>query len=259
MEIKTLNHNDVSLLVSLQPDGWQDITLNFNFYTKVPFCFPIKVIIEGEIVGVGAAIIHSDVAWLGHIIVHPAYRSNGIGNRITQALITISMNNKCETIYLIATELGAPVYQKLGFITETEYLFFKDIIIAPALAISTNIEPYQKRFKRQIAIIDKLNSGEDRMFHLENYLKQGHRYCKNNTTEGYYMPTFGDGLIIANTISAGIALLNLHLSTNDKVTFPKENQGAMDFLYGKGYKEARTARRMRFGKYIFSVSGVCYM
>lgn len=246
MEVLPLNNNDVNLLGNLQPAGWPDIVPNFRFYTASSFCFPIKIIIDGKIAGIGAAIIHHEIAWLGHIIVHPEYRGKGIGAYITQTLVDMAKQHNCETINLIATDLGAPVYEKAGFTTETEYLFFKDIHIASTL--SPHVIPYKKEFREQIAEIDYLTSQEERMFFFEEHLARGLVYRSNNMVEGFYLPTLGEGLIIANTPTAGIELLKVHFNTNDKVAFPKDNLYAATFLHERGFKEIRTAKRMILGK-----------
>lgn len=247
MEITPLHHDELELLTRLQPKDWPDIRPSFEFYTSSAFCFPIKITIDTEIVGIGATIVHQDVAWLGHIIAHPNHRGKGIGKLITQTLVNISRQHKCETIYLIATDMGAPVYQKEGFVTETDYLFFKDILIREPLKPSACIETYREELKEQVTAMDKLNSGEDRIPHLEPHLEQGYQYTKEGTVEGFYLPTFGEGLIIANTEAAGLALLKLHLSFKDKVAFPKENLAARQFLYANGYKESHSAKRMVLG------------
>ena len=169
--LQPLEHSDINLITGLQPEGWQDITSIIDFYTKSSFCFPIKVIIDKKIVGIGTAIIHNDVAWLGHIIVHPDNRNQGIGKMITQALVDNVWRKNCDTIYLIATDLGEPVYKKIGFETETEYLFFKDIKPDGSWIPSENIVACTDDFKKQIARLDKEISGEDRLLHLEPYFE----------------------------------------------------------------------------------------
>jgi GNAT superfamily N-acetyltransferase len=248
VEVQTLNDNDINLLSGLQPEGWYDIIPNFDFYLKSSFCFPVKVVIDNNITGIGAAIIHNGIAWLGHIIVHIDSRRKGLGQLITQNLIDIAKQKNCDTIYLIATDLGSPVYEKLGFIAETEYLFFKDINIGKELQIPNNIEPYRREFREQISVIDKINSGEERMVELENHLQNGFVYWEDRVIEGFYLPTFGEGLILANTTSAGLGLLKFHLKTNDKVALPKDNLAAITFLYENGFEEFKTAKRMRLGK-----------
>jgi len=247
MQILALEYEELDLISDLQPEGWNDIKPSFHFYVQSSFCFPIKVIIDGIIVGLGATIIHNDVSWLGHIIVHADQRGNGIGKFITQSLIDIAKQNKCETIYLIATKLGVPVYEKLGFITDTEYLFFKDIKVDKELLISDKIMPYKQDFKNEISIIDKIATGEARMMHLEDALENGFVYINNHKIEGFYLPSLGDGLIVANNSSAGLELLKLHLKSNDKVSFPIDNFLATDFLHTNGFKEYDVAKRMRLG------------
>lgn len=247
MQILALAYEELNLISDLKPEGWNDIQMSFSFYVQSSFCFPVKVVIDDTIVGLGAAIIHNDVAWLGHIIVHADQRGNGIGQRITHALIDIAKQNNCETIYLIATELGVPVYEKLGFIADTEYLFFKDINLDKELLISDQIVPYKQGFRDEISIIDQVAAGENRMMHLEEALKNGFVYIDHHKVEGFYLPALGDGLIVANNSSAGLELLKLHLKSNEKVSFPIDNLSARDFLYSNGFREYDVAKHMRFG------------
>lgn len=249
MTIEALNNSDVSLLDELQPSGWGTILPAHEFYTtNTDFCFPIRINKNGKIVGIGTTIIHNDVAWLAHIIVHQENRNQGIGQLITQSLVKDSQAKNCDTIYLIATDLGAPVYTKVGFETETEYLFFKDIKAEKSWEISSNIEPFHPNHTPAITAIDKLTSGEDRIFHLEKYLHDGFVYQNNTVIEGFYLPAFGEGLILATTKEAGIELMKMRFANHDNACFPKDNTHAVDFLYKYGYKEFKTAKRMRLGK-----------
>lgn len=250
MTIETLNNSDVSLLNELQPSGWSTILPAHEFYTtNTDFCFSIRINNDtNKIVGIGTAIIHNDVAWLGHIIVRQENRNQGIGQLITQSLVDDSIAKNCDSIYLIATDLGAPVYIKTGFETETEYLFFKDIKVEKSWKISSSILPFHPEHRTAIAAIDKLTSGEDRMFHLERHLKDGFVYHNKTVIEGFYLPTFGEGLILATSEEAGIQLMKMRFINHDNASFPKDNIHAIDFLYQYGYKEFKTAKRMRLGK-----------
>src|SRR6187431_2112813 len=216
MTIETLNNSDVSLLDELQPSGWGTILPAHEFYTtNTDFCSSIRINNDTKIVGIGTTVIHNDVAWLAHIIVHSENRNQGIGQLITQSLVKDSQAKKCDTIYLIATDLGAPVYTKAGFETETEYLFFKDIKAEESWRISGNILPFHPDHKTAIAAIDKLTSGEDRMFHLERHLKDGFVYHNKTVIEGFYLPTFGEGLILATSEEAGIQLMKIRFRDHD--------------------------------------------
>ncbi|MDR0231317.1 MAG: hypothetical protein LBI82_04280, partial [Dysgonamonadaceae bacterium] len=66
--------------------------------------------------------------------------------------------------------------------------------------------------------------------------------------EGYYLPSLGEGLIIAETEISGIELLKLHLQHNDRVVLPKENLAAQKFLQEVGFEEVKSIKRMRLGE-----------
>lgn len=247
MEIKPINISETSALYLLQPEGWVDIVPVFDFYCRASFCYPVKVTLDREIIGVGCAIIHSDVAWLGHIIVDQGYRRQGIGQQIVQALLEIARENHCTTMYLIATELGEPVYKKAGFITEAEYLVYKDIEGCD-WSISDHIYPYKDKYRKHISVLDREVSGEDRMVHLEEHLMDSLAFLNENVVEGYYMPTLGEGLIIAGTESAGIELMKMRLKQTNRIVFPRDNLTAQSFLQNMGVGDMKIINRMRLGE-----------
>jgi len=247
MEIKPLDKNDIPFLPPLQQEGWANIEFAFNYFIDTSFCFPIKVIIDTKIVGVGATIVHNDVAWIACIIVDNDYRCRGIGLQITKTLVDIAEKNHCSTMYLIATELGEPIYKKVGFTTETEYLVHKNVA-KKDWVISAHIHAYEDKYREQISTLDRKTSGEDRMNDIGEHLAGGLVYLNNDRVEGYYLPAFAEGLIIADTEIAGIELLKLHLKDKDRVVIPQENHAARKFLEEVGVGEIKAIKRMRLGK-----------
>jgi len=247
MNLLPLTHADVNQITDLLPPGWDTALPSISFYTTSDFCFPMKLTRENKVIGTGTAIIHNDVAWLAHIIVHPDHRNQGIGQMITKALIEIANMKCCTTIYLLATELGEPVYSKLGFEPETEYLLFKGEVQTDIYLISKHIAACTPDFKKQISLLDRQVSGEDRMFHLEPHLVSGFVYLEENKVIGYYLPGLGDGLIIASTITAGQELMRMRLMTKDFAVFPIDNVFATEFVQHAHFKEIRRQKRMRLG------------
>lgn len=246
MDIKPLEQSDVPLVFELQPPGWEIMSV-IDFYTKADFCFPIKITIDDKIIGIGTTILHKDVAWLAHIIVHDHYRNKGVGRLITQTLIERADAARCKTIYLLATEMGEPVYTKLGFEAETEYLSFKGEKITGDTA-DDNIVSYKSEYADQISKLDRQVSGEERWFHLEPYLSDGFVYLHDTNVMGYYLPTLGDGLIVARTEVAGEALMKLRMITKDFAVFPSENVLATAIMARHNFNFFRTQKRMRLGK-----------
>jgi GNAT superfamily N-acetyltransferase len=87
MAIEPFVLRDISQLEPLQPHGWSSIIPFYQFYSETDFCYPIKFTSRGRIIGIGAAILHRHTGWLAHIIVDTNFRGQGIGTKITLALI----------------------------------------------------------------------------------------------------------------------------------------------------------------------------
>lgn len=248
MDIQNLEHIDINFISDFLPIGWEGVIPTIDSYTNSNFCFPIKVCIDKKIVGIGTTIIHNKTAWLAHIIVHPDYRNQSIGKVITQTLVDTSYSKDCETIYLLATELGEPVYKKIGFEMETEYIVFKSEGTNGTFMNSDNIVAINSGFKKQVSELDRQVSGEDRILLLEQNLSDGFLYLQDNEVQGFYLPNLGDGLIIATTNSVGQELMKLRLKSKGFASFPIDNLSAIEFMHQNNFNQVRTQKRMRLGK-----------
>lgn len=242
--------SDFAQLVNLQPEGWHDIIPKFEYYVNQKYGIPIKLLENQEIVAIGSVIVHQDVAWLGHIIVHPDHRKQGYGKLMTQQLIATAKAENCTSIQLIATDLGATVYESIGFITDTEYLFFKDVTIPLGQVANPHISSYNAIYKDQMLALDSLVSGENRAWELEDHLASSYLYVIDGSLAGYYLPTFGEGLIIAIHPTAGKELTEFHLQTKTTMVVPKENIAAQAFLQEHQYQPYASAKRMYIGREI---------
>jgi GNAT superfamily N-acetyltransferase len=247
MQILPLNSSDIDSLPQIQPQDWNDIRIPISSYLEPDYIFPFKAVIDDVLVGTGTAILHEKTGWLATIVTHGEYRNQGIGKQITEHLLTFLQNHQCEHIYLIATALGEPVYQKVGFVTESKYDFYKDIDLKN-LSISKNISPYQSAYKQAIFELDRQISGEDRSQHLETFLNDSFVYLENEIVEGVYFPSFGDGLIVANTQTAGLELMKKRFQKFNMACFPEENKMAHNFMLSSGYEPIINPARMHFRK-----------
>lgn len=248
MKIEALLLSEIDQLSGIQPEGWPSILPQFEFYTTSNICLPLKVVDDNEIIGVRTTIIHQKCAWLAHIIVHSNHRNKGIGKIITQKLIEQAHTNNCETIQLVATELGSYVYKKLGFQTTSEYLFYKVSINSAKYQNSNFIVPYTESYKYQILELDNKISGENRTDTINQHLENAILFLRNGKVEGYFMPTFGEGLIIANSKIAGLELLKIRLNTHENVIVPINNHSVIEYMKNKDYDIYYRAKRMYLGK-----------
>lgn len=247
MNIQPIQLSDIELLYELQPPDWDDIRPHFKYYINTPYCEPLKITSEDKIIGIGSALKHRDTVWLAHIIVHPEYRNKGIGKIITDALVASVDKKKYETIYLIATELGYPVYLKSGFEVETEYAHFEfERRVEPA--ISKYVIPFEVKHKPEIIQLDHFITGEYREIRLNEHFQNSVVYLSKGKVSGAYFPKLGDGLIIANLEQAAIELMKFRLKEKDKAIFPIENKTAFEFYDRLNFKKSRNSKRMRLGK-----------
>lgn len=248
MPIEAFTEQDLPQLPDLQPEEWNPLTPVFEFYLHSDFCFPVKYSERGVIAGVGVTIIHQHTAWLAHIIVHKEYRNKGIGSIITQALIHAAGKPGVQTILLLATALGEPVYQKHGFKKEGNYIFVKrdeEIILEDIPSVLL----YQANFKNELLKFDYEISGEDRSKLIIPHLNETRIVVDQNTIQGYYIPTLQEGPIIARDETAAASLIQFkHASGITKAAFPEINIHATQLLTDLGFKEYMKSSRMYLGK-----------
>lgn len=248
MILDTIVINDIPKLRDLQPEGWTDIIPVFEYYVRMPFCKPVKVMAEDKIAGIGTGISLVNTAWLAHIIVNPEFRKRGIGSFIADQLLNILKNSGCETVSLIATELGFPVYKKAGFTEQTEYVFFEREKPLNNYHSNENVFGLTNITTDDIIAFDKKVSGEDRSRLLIDKLENSYGYQKNGKITGYYLPGFGEGFIAADNMEAGIELMRLRYSLSNKGALPVENREGISFLKENGFTEKKRAKRMFLGK-----------
>ena len=251
MQFGDITFDDLSEVINLQPDGWPDIGPEFEFYIRKKFCYPVKAILESKIVGVGTLIVFDDSAWMAHIIVDQNHRNKGVGSQITQKLVNDGTVMSVKTLLLIATELGLPVYKKLGFSIVSEYLYFRRDRPWRDFQISPNIIPYKDSFDSIIFELDKEISGENRRLILADYLENSLVFIENNSAIGFYLPDLGEGLILADNSDAGLELMKLKYSKADKAVLPVQNYVGTEFLKQNGFTLSDTkGTRMILGKEI---------
>lgn len=247
MVISDITTEDIDELKELQPDGWPDITPKMNFYIQSPFCKPIKILSGRRIAGIGAAIFHADSAWLGHIIVHKDFRNRGIGTLVTKSLLQIIEKSRHRTISLIATDMGEPVYRKLGFQKTNEYHFYRKDNPATSYSVSDSIQD-GFRYSDQILSLDQLAAGEDRHLLLKGYLQGSKVFVNKGKIKGFYLPDLDDGLIAAEEENAGLELLKLHLNTKSACVLPDGNHAAIEHLKSDGFEYVKQGARMSMGR-----------
>jgi len=245
--IEPFTRDDLPALSELRPPDWRDITPAFEFYLSKPFCFPLKTALAGRIAGIGAAILLGRTGWLAHIIVHPENRGRGIGSAIVSNLLHLLKRRDCSTVSLIATDLGYPIYKRIGFQDDGEYVFYKRDHAAESIPTDETIAGYAPQFERSVLNLDRDISGEDRRELLVEKLPGSFLCMLDNEVTGCYLPELGEGLVLARRREAGLALLKKKAAVSDRVVLPAQNGSATAFLEQSGFRETMRCRRMVCG------------
>ena len=73
----------------------------------------------GEVVGTVTAVAYGDrLAWIGMMLVDAAHRRQGIGTALMEAALGPLQSLGVRQVKLDATEMGRPVYERLGFVEQ---------------------------------------------------------------------------------------------------------------------------------------------
>lgn len=223
--------------------SWSDPRTRLRFYLARAACYPLVVTVDGAVAGLGVGTRNGAVGWLGDIVVGPAFRRRGLGTLLTRALIERLESDGCRTLLLTATALGRPIYERLGFAYETEYL----VLAAPASA-TLPVEPRARAISAAdlpaLCALDRAATGEDRAHLLHALAEEGWLVSDETTGApvGFAIPTlWGTGGVVALEPAVGLSLVAL---CGRATTLPAENAVGRAYLEAAGFTEVRRAPRL---------------
>lgn len=249
MKIFPLTASDLDAVTLLRPVGWPEITAIHGEYLAKEGCYPRKILVDGQIAGIGTGIVHRGTGWLAHIIVAEAFRHQGLGSSMVSHLITELKNLGCRTLSLVATDLGFPLYVNQGFQVEETYLCLTRGSTTPPPRTSPSLTNYEPRYFPQVASLDREASAEDRRIFLEDKLEGAILFLRGEEVEGFFLPAWGEGLVVAKTAAAGTALLDVKIATgSSRIFLPESNLWGVEHLIQRGFTETSRVRRMVLGE-----------
>ena len=116
-EIRLMKHDDIETGLELcRFAGWNQIRSHWEILLALAPDGVFAVEIDGRVRGTASAVAHgARIGWIGMILVHPEFRRRGIATSLMNRCIEHLRNKGIESIKLDATDLGRPVYLKLGF------------------------------------------------------------------------------------------------------------------------------------------------
>ncbi len=74
--------------------------------------------VNGQGVGTAAAFRFGAIAWIAMVLVDPECRGQGVGTTLLTHVLRALDDSGCFSVRLDATDLGRPLYEKLGFVSQ---------------------------------------------------------------------------------------------------------------------------------------------
>jgi GNAT superfamily N-acetyltransferase len=157
--IESLGENDVSQALRLSTAaGWNQIEGDWVRLIRLwpDSCFAMRD--ADRLIGTGTLAHYGTLGWIGMILVDEPERGRGLGSAMMGHLLRHADARPLTSVGLDATELGRPIYQKLGFEDQREIVRWA----GPAHAARASTRSATPNDRPAIARLDRAAAGVDR-------------------------------------------------------------------------------------------------
>lgn len=243
---------------------WSDRRTWFSFATSQPACVPLVAVEEGMIVGTGVGTANGSVGWIGTIYVVPELRGRGLGRALTQAVLDALESRGCRSYVLVATDVGRPLYERMGFEVQTHYRILEAPgIEPPALEIREArgpwlVRPFEPADLEPMTALDRTATGEDRTHVLRRFAEpsSARTLIRNaaGVVHGFVVRApWGGGATVATGIDGALAILDARRRASGpggrvRVGLLEENAEGLEALGRLGLTPIWSAPRMIRGE-----------
>jgi predicted N-acetyltransferase YhbS len=201
-------------------------------------------------VGAVCTLSFGTTGWIGALGVEPRRRGRGIGMGLTEAAIARLRDRGARTVLLFATDLGRPVYDRLGFVAEGAVTAWRGTagVAGGALAV----RPLREADRGRLAALDAAATGERRERFLDHLRPlDGLAAERDGELRGWSARSpYGAGVAVCATdAEAGAALLAAAARGPEATTLvvPAANAAAARALADWGFRPTAAGERMRLG------------
>jgi GNAT superfamily N-acetyltransferase len=201
-----------------------------------------------RVTGVSYAVSFGPTGWIGNVAVDPEARGQGVGTAVSEAAMDWLRRAGVTTMLLTATQMGRPIYERLGFADDgVRYgIWTRGQQPLPVADGQAGVGPGRiAEALRQ----DAEATGEDRGSFLATFAARV-RTPAGLAGAGYRIALpWGRGPVIASGPDAARALVTdmLRASPGQSLSFPESNAGATELATALGFRLTRRCTRMRLG------------
>jgi ribosomal protein S18 acetylase RimI-like enzyme len=263
LHLRALRADDLPFADSLRAiAGWNQTLDDWQrFLTMEPTgCFLAQW--DGVPAGTATTLRYaSAVAWIGMVLVHPAYRRRGIGRALLNHAIAWLQQHRVRCIKLDATPAGKPIYDGLGFQSEWTLTRWEHPGLRGVKPTGARLRPWQASDAPLIAALDAAAFGVAREKLAEALARQsrlalvlesapgrivGYGFIRPGSCATYLGP------IVAASDENGLQLVQALLapSAGERVFWdiPDANTAAVDWACRHGFTPERGLTRMVLGE-----------
>jgi ribosomal protein S18 acetylase RimI-like enzyme len=203
--------------------------------------------VQGTVVATAQSASFGRTGWLGNVAVDPAWRNRRIGTTMSTAAIDWLREAGVRTILLTATDLGKPVYERLGFDRDgvTYGIWTR---AGPLHDVPADMRCRSGSVETALRL-DAEATGEDRGSYLRSFAIRV-RERAADPEAGYRIDLpWGGGPIVARDRHAGRALYldMLRRRPRSTLAFPDLNASAVEVARDLGFSRKRRVTRMHLG------------
>ncbi|HEY8493261.1 MAG TPA: GNAT family N-acetyltransferase [Myxococcota bacterium] len=193
---------------------------------------------DGAIVGTSAYVSFGRTGWIGGVAVAEEERGRGLGRALTVA--ALDALGPHETVLLLASAAGRPIYERMGFVGEGMYRVFMSPDDARPTGSFRALGPADRD---AVLALDARVTGESRALAVDCALAGGVAAA----TGVALRPPWPARPILAPDPGEGAALLAAVLEPGVRLAVPEANAAAVAALEGLGCVERAGVLRMRRG------------
>jgi predicted N-acetyltransferase YhbS len=189
---------------------------------------------DGALLGTAAYVSFRRTGWLGGVAVDSSARGSGLGTALT--LAALEALGPHETVLLLASDAGRPIYERMGFEREGRYRVF----MSPDDAVP--VGSFGPLDGEAVLALDARVTGETRTLAIDAVVD-------GVTSAGgvALRPPWGARPILAPDPGEGAELLAAVLEPGLRLAVPEANVAAADAMLALGCVEREGVLRMRRG------------
>jgi hypothetical protein len=204
-----------------------------------------------RIVGAACCASFGETGWIGALGVLPRARGRGAGGELTEACVEWLRARGARTVLLHATDLGRPVYERIGFVAEGRSRAWRG---GPSHGgYADGLRPLRASDRDALNALDAAITGERRSAVLDAIAPlSGLAAERDGRLRGYLLASpWGAGpAVLADDEEIGVALLAAARGATQGpaiLTLPDENAAGVRALEHWGFRAVNHAERMRLG------------